>query len=395
VRLHRFFDMVQELTNRYPDDPEAWNILGEADDHLGPFLGRPSEDQLHAFNRSIALDSAYAPSYIHPIEVAARSGREAMQRYLTPYLRLVGNSRGDGARLVQTLLDSLPSEPDRLRLFQGTSDDGLFSAYVILSSLADSNEFGLSLTRYIARHPLSSPPLNNSLSANRAWARAPMSRGHLREGLARIPAGDTTQLFSGATLLGAVPRAIAANYFREMMADASALPTAAFPWWAGQGDVASLHQVQRRADSLARWSADPAVRSRARYVQASTTAYLELAKHDTTRAIDRFLSLPQDLCPSCYLDRLTLAQILMESQRHQDAWKILQADHPVQTLAPEATAVLWWLLRGRVAERLGKRETAIRAYQWVADMWKRPDPELKPYANEAKEGLSRLTAEKR
>jgi hypothetical protein len=180
-----------------------------------------------------------------------------------------------------------------------------------------------------------------------------------------------------------------------MMAETSALPTVAFPWWAGQGDSASLHLVQRRADSLARRSPDPVVRSHARYVQASTVAYLELAHHDTTRAIDRFLSLPYDLCPSCYLDRLTLAQLLIDRQRHQDAWKILQADHPIQTLAPEATAVLWSLLRGRVAERLDKRETAIQAYQWVADMWRRPDPELKPYADEAKQGLARLTAEQR
>jgi predicted Zn-dependent protease len=173
------------------------------------------------------------------------------------------------------------------------------------------------------------------------------------------------------------------------------MPVTAFPWWSAQGDSTSLRLVQKRADSLTSRSIDPVVRSHARYVQASTSAYLELARQDTARAIQHFLALPQDLCPSCFLDRLTLAQLLIDSQRHQDAWKILQADHPTQTLAPEATAVLWSLLRGRVAERLGKRETAVQAYQWVTGMWRRPDPELQSYADEAREGLARLTAEKK
>jgi hypothetical protein len=57
--------------------------------------------------------------------------------------------------------------------------------------------------------------------------------------------------------------------------------------------------------------------------------------------------------------------------------------------------VLWSLLRGRVAERIGEREQAVRSYSWVVGMWRRPDPELEPYVTEAREGLERLTAEKR
>ena len=58
-----------------------------------------------------------------------------------------------------------------------------------------------------------------------------------------------------------------------------------------------------------------------------------------------------------------------------------------------AREVLWSLLRGRVAERIGEREQAIRSYSGVVGMWRRPDPELEPYVAEAREGLARLTAE--
>jgi hypothetical protein len=46
-----------------------------------------------------------------------------------------------------------------------------------------------------------------------------------------------------------------------------------------------------------------------------------------------------------------------------------------------------------VAERLGERTKAVEGYQYVADAWRRADPELEPYVREAKGGLQRLTAE--
>jgi hypothetical protein len=92
---------------------------------------------------------------------------------------------------------------------------------------------------------------------------------------------------------------------------------------------------------------------------------------------------------------VVLAQLLVDAGRDAEAWELLQADLPSATLAPGPTEVIWSLLRGRAAERVGERERAIRAYSWVVGMWQRPDPELEPYVAEAREGLARLTAEKR
>jgi len=49
----------------------------------------------------------------------------------------------------------------------------------------------------------------------------------------------------------------------------------------------------------------------------------------------------------------------------------------------------------RAAERLGERERAIHGYQFVADAWRRADPELQPYVVEAHQALERLTGEPR
>jgi hypothetical protein len=49
--------------------------------------------------------------------------------------------------------------------------------------------------------------------------------------------------------------------------------------------------------------------------------------------------------------------------------------------------------RGRIDERLGDRARAARSYSWVTGMWRHADPELEPYADEARAALNRLTAE--
>jgi hypothetical protein len=134
---------------------------------------------------------------------------------------------------------------------------------------------------------------------------------------------------------------------------------------------------------------------RARYAAASAAAYLALARGDTTVALERFNALDPDGCPGCYLDRLTRSQLLAARGQDQKAWSIVRADHPSFVLNPFPTAVLWVLMRGRVAERLGERETALRSYSWVSKMWQHADSALAPYVAEAKEGLGRLAAEPR
>jgi hypothetical protein len=47
------------------------------------------------------------------------------------------------------------------------------------------------------------------------------------------------------------------------------------------------------------------------------------------------------------------------------------------------------------AERLGDSPRAREAYRYVATAWLRPDPELEPYAAQARTGLARLTAKSR
>ena len=228
----------------------------------------------------------------------------------------------------------------------------------------------------------------------RELGRALMSRGHLREGAELMGDQEVTASFAEAALLGAVPAERAAAVFTSWLSQPGLPPYVVFPWWAHQGDTVSLRRAGARADSLAR-RGEASMRPRAAHVAAAAKAYIALARADTASALEQLLALPEDACAACYLDRLTLAQLLVERRREREAWRILQGEHPSATATSMASEVLWVLLRGRVAERLGERDRAMQSYAWVAGMWRNADPELRVYVREARNGLARMAGESR
>jgi eukaryotic-like serine/threonine-protein kinase len=393
-RLRRLFGILEHATTRYPHDPEAWFQLGEAASHMGPYAGRHYREQFTAFDKAIALDSAFAPSYLHPIEKSALRGPAEMRRYLDAYLGLEPRDPyADGLRLVRRVLGTTPPSIDTAQI-AGLPGTTLFVALNALNRLADSAEVSVALSRHIAAKWRELPFASAAQFRSAVIARSLMTRGHLRDGhraLATVPA-----FYAEPALLGAVPADSADVEFRRQLVSGEIGNVAmALPWWTLRRDTNSLRAAGARGESLAGSAPDEIERARGRYVAASAAAHLTLARADTADAIRRLGALPRDDCPRCYLDRVVLAQLLVEVGRDAEAWDLLQVDLPSATLGPVPSEVLWSLLRGRVAERIGEREQAIRSYSWVVGMWRRPDPELEPYVTEAREGLARLTAEKR
>jgi tetratricopeptide (TPR) repeat protein len=74
----------EALVSEQPDDAEAWLQLGETLLHGGPNVGIAGafERALHAFERSVAIDSIYAPALFHAIEISARNGDSVHVRRL-------------------------------------------------------------------------------------------------------------------------------------------------------------------------------------------------------------------------------------------------------------------------------------------------------------------------
>ena len=87
----RLLTTLNDAVTRYPEDPEAWYAMGEARFHFGFAInaGASWDAALEAFDRAIALDSAFGPAYIHNVDLALRLGGAPLaRRYINAYLAL-------------------------------------------------------------------------------------------------------------------------------------------------------------------------------------------------------------------------------------------------------------------------------------------------------------------
>lgn len=66
--------LFRSLVQRYPDDVEAWHGLGDALFHMGAQAGEPITAAIGPLERTLEIDSAFAPSLIHLIEIAYLEG---------------------------------------------------------------------------------------------------------------------------------------------------------------------------------------------------------------------------------------------------------------------------------------------------------------------------------
>ena len=389
AHARRLYGVVEGVTSRYPEDPEAWYALGEARFHFGfaPGLGTGQRAALDAFDRAIALDSTFGPAYIHPVDLALTlEGPAAAQRYIDAYLALDSrdvNARGIRAlstllaapgRAPEPLLDSLPLEVARHLLTGG------------LGRWPDSTEVGRRLA--IAAYERWGDSLGLPLLFP---AHQLAYRGHVREAFTQFGAKAPLVVFWGG-MLGVIPADTVDAIFDQYRRERSAGQQYAAGWWAARGDTVALLAHVATMTQLGENHERAYLRPVYRYGAGAARAYLSLARGDTADALLRLEALPDSLCPWCTVVPLTRMQLLTKAGRDAEAAVLLRRD----LSAPyEPTSILWVLERGRVNERLGNRQVAADAYRFVADVWRHADPELQPFAREGREGLARLNTEPR
>jgi len=77
-----YIEASERFVQVAPDSPEAWYALGDVLFHLGPLVGVPDAHRraAAAFDRSLALDSSYAPTLQHLTDIGAQLGDTARLR---------------------------------------------------------------------------------------------------------------------------------------------------------------------------------------------------------------------------------------------------------------------------------------------------------------------------
>ncbi|MBC7790232.1 MAG: protein kinase [Anaerolineae bacterium] len=383
--IRQLFGTLDTAVRRFPDDPEVWFKLGDVRYHLHSYMpGESYARARQAFDRSLTLDSAFAPSYIHTIDLALRAQEVGAARgYIVRYQAL--NSTDLNATTIRALAALLASGgSDVDSIVQALPREALQLVFEQLSNLMDSTETALRVMRVVARgregesvDPGRTARRKSTLSLILA------TRGHLREAYGLY---DTTvyMLLPDYAMLGAAPPERASTEMAAWTRDT--LPWRslfALQWWARQGDTTA---IQRTMLELRRVSTRPGI-DLAPHLSA-TSGYMALARRDTLAALRHFDEMPDSLClrSSCERYRLTQAQLLNAVGRNDAAAALLVVEYA--GIGPNR--VLWMLERARAAERLGKREIAATSYAYVVNAWTHADPEVQHVVGEARAGLVRM-----
>lgn len=409
----RKFSTLEEASRRYPDDPEVWYALGEARFHLGYAVGSTALQTIEAFDRAIALDSAFAPAYVHPVQLALdRNDTAAAKRYIRGYVGLTsGVPEGAGMRLVGLLIDPSGGNSAELQsIIDTASANVLFDAWRSVQRWPDASEAGVRLLRLLAsgRRGVGTP--TDTATTRYLLATEVLYRGHLREA-SRLIGSRVSVPYGELAVLGAVPTDSATVAFERWLRSLNERTAVADPswvtrcyrsflaagWWARRQDTVPLLRLMRRGDSLARSRGTFVNRIDGRADANLARAALALARRDTAEALRRFLAFPDSLCSRHYgslapsVAPLQLVRFGLLAAAGRDREAALFFDRQV-TVPLTTGSVLATLERGRIAERLGDRATAVRHYRFVISVWASADPELRPHVEAARVGLRRLGA---
>ncbi|HUL49594.1 MAG TPA: serine/threonine-protein kinase, partial [Gemmatimonadales bacterium] len=400
----RLIATLTEAVRRYPTDPELWYMLGDADFHDGLLAGVGREQALAAFDRSIALDSAFTPSYVHSIQLGFElRGVDAGRAYATGYLRAgAAGSYADAVRIMLLLLNPRTArDPAAWAMFDTMPMAPIHLAtYAVIESV-DADETGIWVARrHRDRILRESRTADDSAKADWTLYPALALRGHLEEARRHVP----PQNYHNAelALLGAIPPDSADAMMRRWIAwqrVPNFRPWWALPWWSARHDTVAIAGLERMADQGLRtppFPLTPTQREVVRYVTHSTRAYMALARGDSGEALRRFAALPDSACLGhCELDALTRVKLLVAFGQYDDAARRLQTPPVLDWFSwgITPTHVLWELERARVAERLHDRAAARAGYAYVAAAWLHADSTLAPYVREARAGLLRLESD--
>jgi eukaryotic-like serine/threonine-protein kinase len=384
--------VLDTATRRFPDDPEVWYRLGDARYHMLSMGQAPAESYARAreaFDKSIQLDSAFGPSYIHPVDLALRAQDvDGARRYMRNYLALKPHDTyATSFRLLQRLTDPKQNPQVPLDSIWRGGQSVVANVMSGLQWYFDDDETVVRLLRS-GQSGGGDPRLAQQARVGLATTLA--MRGKVREATALTSDSVLWQLRPELALVGAFPADSMDRKGRELLKGDSVTAIASsfvFRTWAERGDTAPLLAALRLSE---RW---PVTATGAQYWPVMTRGYLALARRDSAAALREFAAVPDSFCTqygACHIARYTKVQLLLAVGRNADAARTLDMDFGYQG----PLGVLWQLAKGQANERVGNRAKAIDAYTFVANAFRKADPALQPVAEEARKGLRRLAADR-
>jgi len=402
---------LQDLVARYPEDAEAWYLLGDAYFHLGHFSFLPLDSIVHPLQRAIALDSSFSPAYLHLVEYAFRQGDSATARTLIDRLRRMTpeSPKTVGLTLAYALSWGTARERTAAEAVLDTAETlALLTAKHAVNWAPDLAEPTLRAARALVgqrRHPAADR--GNAYSgitvvyANRGW----IGRADAVWDSAIALLGWPPQWKDGLTVLGALhgyPHAGVEGAAAALGARSRLWPwerTAFGVYAASRGRwedfrraVAGLEGVRAGSDKECATGLARALRHFAAAKRAGNPREAEAAFRQADVAVST---------SGCYWGDRLIAEDLIRYQALLAAFSAGHLDPAARWVSgmspgsgwPTAAPLEFW--HGRIAEARGDRPEARLHYERFVRWWADADPELRPWWEEGRAALARVTAEPR
>jgi serine/threonine protein kinase/tetratricopeptide (TPR) repeat protein len=398
--------VLQEEVRKYPDDAQAWYLLGEDYQHLGTqaLVGR--EDADRAFGKAVELDPSFAPAYIHLIENAFAWGDSARAaRLLEKYRQLAPGDRYSDAYAVAFALAFGDSAWRRrgwadLETLQFPSH--LLALWSLLSGPGSPRSARLrgELLRFASKHS----DRFALLAVDLFWAR--IGRGEIRSALQELKR-PTVPKEEKVGLLYAV--------HSWDLPVANELLGSSFSR-VDRSDILQVFSQGAYAVDRARWDGHARALSRLRAIARSLRAAADTVRADFADAAARGL---EGYGWWRRGEKDKALELLSVAQREATGWEanghrsrevlnalfrrwlglLLEEVGKPRDALPYFESFQWYEVdplaardRARLHEKLGELDRAREAYAFFIDHWQNTDPELQPRVEEARAALRRLAS---
>jgi tetratricopeptide (TPR) repeat protein/TolB-like protein len=394
-------DSMRRYVASYRDDPVGWYMLADAQYHMNPLIGLSPAELRAPFDSVIKLDPTLVPAYIHPIENSLMHRDSASYGR---YTRVLDSAVGDAESEQFIMAGRAVWGPDRDSAFTKLAD-----AQLGLSATAAMSEFYAPEPDISIVERMLQSQLSRMGPQPQAVGQIMLSRIAVLTGLGRLDDAKvlTDSLVAlnrefglSARLQPVFAGLLPADSVRDVVAIVERAPLRYPPVALTRASV----DLARGNHAAAKRVLDEALRQTGELYTPEFKALIrayrgwaEVVAGDTAGGLQR---IEQGLRESGNLGiswassnlRFQYAGILASRQQTRDKGIALLRN--TFNTGPDIMYLpLTFLLAARALEDGGRRAEAAEAYGQFIRLWKNADPWLQGRAEEAREGLKRVTGE--
>ena len=393
--------ILDGLAKRYEDDAEIWDFYANVAWSRASFIWNPhpfsAENIRSLFERAVTLDSLNVDALTSSAVISVELGDStAARRPLGGCLRTAPSGLGRTTCALLLMALDHPNDATTLAALETAPVWVQVQVLYAFAELPDANETGVAVAQHIVRTAQKSEISITDYSTPMALAQLLAARGHLGDAwhiVSQQEIRNPGRSLPGeiAALGGELSDSIAA-LLRRSSTPLERLDDWGTPWWVvARQDTTLLRRIAVRSDSH-RVSLGDNPGMVTAYYTVLANAHSALVRSDTASALRILLAMPDTICSSCAIYRVSLARLLVATGRLEEASRWFSPTPTIWDIGP--LAVMWRLERARLSERMGHRAEAIDDYRYVAGMWQHADSVLLPYVAESRRALERLRSDR-